>query len=375
MAAPLLIGSDLREATPATFKILKNREVIAVDQDKLGIQGRLLSNERGLWVFAKPLADGDVAVALFNENSYGARIATTADAVGLPEAHSYRLRDLWAHETTSSAGTIGASVPAHGTVMYRVSAGGKPSKYRPNVSTVLSGLPGKVTRAQEITATVSFTNDGVLPAQRVNLGLRLPSGWSARPTSRTWFGAVESGKTVQATFDVSVPDPSESETVTVKATADYRWHGKHRESDSASQDVVVQVLPPGFAYVEEAEAWWNTFGGSARAGGCPACSGGQKVRFIGNSPNNYVTFRDVAVDQAGEYPLLLDYTLDGSRSFWVSVNGGEGSEVPLTGDSWDFPATTSTTVPLAAGTNTIKVYNDTAYAPDLDRIRIAEPGR
>jgi alpha-galactosidase len=375
MAAPLLIGSDLREASRATIKILKNREVIAVDQDKLGIQGRLLRNDGGLWVFAKPLADGDVGVALFNENAYGARIATSAEAVGLPEADTYLLRDLWAHETSSSAGTIGASVPAHGTVMYRVSAGGNPSKYRPNVSTVLSGLSGKVTRAQHSTATVSFTNDGVLPAQRVKLDLKVPRGWSATPTSRTSFGAIESGTTVQATFDVSVPEPSESETVTVKATADYRWHGKRSESDSASQDVVVQVLPPGFAYIEEAEAWWNTFGGSARAGGCPACSGGQKLRFIGNSPNNYVTFKDVAVDQAGDYPMLVDYTLDGSRSFWVSVNGGPGIEVPLTGTSWDTPATTSTTVPLEAGTNTIKFYNDTAYAPDLDRIRIAEPAR
>jgi alpha-galactosidase len=373
MAAPLLIGSDLREATPATFKILKNREVIAVDQDKLGIQGRLLSNERGLWVFAKPLADGDVAVALFNENSYGARIATTADAVGLPEAHSYRLRDLWAHETTSSAGTIGASVPAHGTVMYRVSPGGKPWRYRPNVSTTLTGLPGKVTGARQTTATVSFTNDGVLPARWVKLDLRVPRGWSARPTSRSWYGAVGSGETVQATFDVGVPEPSESETVTVKATADYRWLGWRRERDSTSQDVVLQVLPPGFAYIEEAEAWWNTFGGAARAGNCPACSGGQKLRFIGNSPDNHVIFKDVAVDQAGDYPMLVDYTLDGSRSFWISVNGAPGTELPLTGSSWDNPATASTTVPLEAGTNTIKFYNDTAYAPDLDRIRIAEP--
>jgi len=47
-----------------------------------------------------------------------------------------------------------------------------------------------------------------------------------------------------------------------------------------------------------------------------------------------------------------------------------GSEVPVTGTSWDIPTTTTITVPLNAGTNNVKFYNDNAYAPDLDRITI-----
>jgi alpha-galactosidase len=372
MAAPLLIGSDLRDATLETMEILENREVIAVDQDPLGRQGRLLSNSDGLWVFAKPLSDGDVAVALFNANPYAARIATTAQAVGLPAADSYLMRDLWAHETLETAGTIGAGVPAHGTAMFRVRTGTNPSEYRPAVSVALSGLPGRVTHAQHATATVSFTNDGVLPAQRVDLALDVPSGWSATATSPTRFGSVESGQTVQATFDVAVPEPSRTETVTVTATANYLWHGNRKARESTSQDVAMQVLPPGVVFMDEAEAWWNTFGGAARAGNCPACSGGQKVRFIGNGPANYVRFNEVSVEQAGDYELSFDYTLNGSRSFWISVNDGPGIEVPLTGTSWDIPASASVTVRLNAGTNTIRFYNDTAYAPDLDRIIIRE---
>jgi alpha-L-fucosidase len=46
----------------------------------------------------------------------------------------------------------------------------------------------------------------------------------------------------------------------------------------------------------------------------------------------------------------------------------------VTGTSWDVPTTTTTTVALAAGSNTIRFYNDAANAPDLDRIRIAQPG-
>ncbi len=374
MAAPLLIGSDIRNATRETREILENREVIAIDQDPLGRQGHVVSNASGLWVFAKPLADGDVAVALFNQNASSARISTTAAAVGLPEADSYELRDLWKHETTETAGAIGAGVPGHGTVMYRVSAGGNPSTVPPSVSLDVTGLPGRVTGAQHATAAMSFTDDGVLPAQNVKLELDVPAGWEAHATSPSRFGSVESGQTVTTTFDVAIPEPTETETATVKATADYRWHGTRRATASASEDVHMQVLPPGFAYVGEGEQPWNMFSGAARTGDCPACSGGVKVRFIGNGPNNYVTFTDVTVDAAGDYRMQVDYTVDGTRSFWVSANGGTGIEVPITGDSWDNPGSTSVTVPLQAGTNTIKFYNDNAYAPDLDRIMIADLG-
>ena len=59
MAAPLLIGTDLRKATPATLAILKNQDVIAVDQDPLGAQGKVVASSNGTMVFDKPLANGD----------------------------------------------------------------------------------------------------------------------------------------------------------------------------------------------------------------------------------------------------------------------------------------------------------------------------
>ncbi|MYU08164.1 hypothetical protein GTY81_30695 [Streptomyces sp. SID8366] len=122
MAAPLLIGTDLREATPETFGILGNREVIAVDQDPLGRQGTVVDDTDGRWVIAKEMADGSRAVALFNESAAARQITTTAGAVGLPDAGSYTLRDLWRHSDDRSAGSITATVPAHGTVLLRVSA-------------------------------------------------------------------------------------------------------------------------------------------------------------------------------------------------------------------------------------------------------------
>jgi alpha-galactosidase len=123
MAAPLIEGSNLVAASSATLSILANKAVIAVDQDPLGKQGTEVSSAGGLDVLAKPLANGDVSVALFNETGSAATISTTAAAIGKTGASSYTLTNLWSGATTATAGTISASVPAHGTVMLRVSGG------------------------------------------------------------------------------------------------------------------------------------------------------------------------------------------------------------------------------------------------------------
>lgn len=129
MAAPLLIGSDLRSVSEETFDILGNEEVIAVDQDPLGTQGAVVSSEGGRWVVAKEMQDGSRAVALFNETGSPQNIATTAQAVGLPEAAAYTVRDLWQHKSDTTTGAITATVPAHGTVLVRVSADTKGAEH------------------------------------------------------------------------------------------------------------------------------------------------------------------------------------------------------------------------------------------------------
>jgi alpha-galactosidase len=123
MAAPLLSGTDLRSATPQTLSIYKNTAVVAVDQDSKGVQGHQISSSGGLDVLTKPLANGDVSVVLFNENSSAATISTTASAAGAASSSSYKLTNLWSNVVTSTTGTISASVPGHGVVMYRVSPG------------------------------------------------------------------------------------------------------------------------------------------------------------------------------------------------------------------------------------------------------------
>jgi alpha-galactosidase len=121
VAAPLILGSDPRALSPATIAMLENREVIAVDQDPMGIQGTVVGQDGSGQVWSKPLAGGAAAVALLNRGSVPLRITTTASTVGLAAAASYTVRDLWAHRSTESHGEIGAIVPPDSAMLYRVS--------------------------------------------------------------------------------------------------------------------------------------------------------------------------------------------------------------------------------------------------------------
>ncbi|MEU9826180.1 glycoside hydrolase family 27 protein [Micromonospora chersina] len=123
LAAPLIAGNDVRSQSAATQSILTNRNLIAINQDSLGRQGAQVSFDGTRRVLAKPLANGDVAVALFNQGSATTTISTTAAAVG-KTGTSFTLLDAWTNATSTTGGAISASVPAHGTVVYRVSGGG-----------------------------------------------------------------------------------------------------------------------------------------------------------------------------------------------------------------------------------------------------------
>jgi alpha-galactosidase len=143
MAAPLIAGNDLRNMSTATQTILKNPRLIAINQDTLGRQGAQVAGDANQRVLAKRLANGDVAVALFNQSNATRTISTTAAAIGKTGASSYSLVDAWTGATTSTSGTISASVPAHGTVVYRVSGGTTGDPQTPASASLVSASSGR----------------------------------------------------------------------------------------------------------------------------------------------------------------------------------------------------------------------------------------
>ena len=120
-AAPLIAGNDLRAMSPETVEILTNKEVIAVDQDLLGMQGRKVRDNGPQEVWMKPLADGSRAVILFNRGTEPSDIAVSWEEIGLPTAGKGLVRDLWRKADLGAfAGRHQAKVPPHDVVMLRV---------------------------------------------------------------------------------------------------------------------------------------------------------------------------------------------------------------------------------------------------------------
>jgi alpha-galactosidase len=113
-AAPLMMGHDLRETDAATLAMLTNRRIIAIDQDARGVQGKAVRKQDALEIWAKPLADGRVALALFNRGTQSATMALTAADAGLSTIA--QVEDQWSGATTAALpGSY--DVPAHGAVM------------------------------------------------------------------------------------------------------------------------------------------------------------------------------------------------------------------------------------------------------------------
>ncbi len=121
LAAPLMAGNDIRSMTPAIRDILTNKEVIAVDQDPMGMQGRRVARNGDLDVWAKQLADGSRAVALLNRGASSAKITVRWRDLGYPDSVSASVRDLWEKKDLGKmTGSFSAEVPSHGVVMVRV---------------------------------------------------------------------------------------------------------------------------------------------------------------------------------------------------------------------------------------------------------------
>jgi len=121
LAAPLMAGNDLRAMTPETKAILTNREVIAVDQDPLGVQGRRVSDGGAVEVWMKPLSGAARAVILSNRGSVAAPVTVSWDQIGLAPDVPAKVRNLWTGEEAGMfRGRYTARVAPHDVVMVRI---------------------------------------------------------------------------------------------------------------------------------------------------------------------------------------------------------------------------------------------------------------
>lgn len=121
LAAPLMLGNDIRSMSDEVLEIITNKEVIAVNQDPLGRQGRKIRDDVDLEVWSKELHDGSRAVLLFNRSETTREIGFEWFEVGMLQNLGLNVRDLWQKkEMGKFDGSYSAEVPSHGAVMLRV---------------------------------------------------------------------------------------------------------------------------------------------------------------------------------------------------------------------------------------------------------------
>ena len=121
MASPLMAGNDVAHMDATTRSILLNSDVIAIDQDSLGVQGHRAWKDGDREVWVKPLAGGGRAVLLLNRGDKSVSITATAEQLGYPASVRANVRDLWAHKRLKRwSGTLEATVEPHGVAMFRV---------------------------------------------------------------------------------------------------------------------------------------------------------------------------------------------------------------------------------------------------------------
>jgi alpha-galactosidase len=121
LASPLMAGNDIRSLTPDVRDILTNKDVIAIDQDPLGVQAQRVRKNGPLEIWVKKMQDGGQAIALLNRSNAEASIAVSWQEVRLAYDAEPMVRDVWAKQDMGRVkGTFAARVPSHDVVLIRV---------------------------------------------------------------------------------------------------------------------------------------------------------------------------------------------------------------------------------------------------------------
>ena len=134
MASPLILGNDLRSMPAATRDILTNRDVIAINQDKLGVQAWKFIDAGTVEYWAKPMADGEWALMVLNRGEQAAAISYdwkkhhVSDDLSKREADFkktvYGWTDVWGGKSGDTSKTLDTKLAPHSVLLLRLKARG-----------------------------------------------------------------------------------------------------------------------------------------------------------------------------------------------------------------------------------------------------------
>ena len=117
--APLLIGCDISKMDKFTLNLLTNNEVIAINQDALGMQAQQLIKNDSCQVWVKELSDGSRAIGIFNISDNYRDININWNEIGLKDVK--QVRDIWRQQNFAVIkNNYATAIPPHGVKLLRI---------------------------------------------------------------------------------------------------------------------------------------------------------------------------------------------------------------------------------------------------------------
>jgi hypothetical protein len=340
--APLYSGDDLTKLDSYGLSLLTNTEVIAVDQ--AGNPAKPVSQRTDQQVWYARNSDGSYTVALFNLGDTTATVTANWGDLGITGPAA--ARDLWSHANLGDfTGSFSASLPEHGSRLLRIT----PLNAAANNPSMPAGVHGATSTA----SSVSLAWD--------------PSAASRGSVSgyRVYVGGTLAASVSQPSATVGGLAPGTSYSFTVAA------YGPGGSQSAPSAALALTTPAAGGPASYEAESTGNTIGGGAGIASCSACSGGEKVGYIGGT--GYLIFNGVTAPRAGTYLMQVSYVDGDSGRPGVVTVDGTPFNLPLPGtndNNWDAVQTATVPVQLNAGANTIEFGNPDANVYDVDKIAV-----
>ena len=388
-ASPLILGVDLTHLNATELGYLKNTAVIGVDQD--GIDASRIVSNTNQQAYAKTEQNGDVILGLFNYSGTSSQTVTVSlAAAGI--RGSATATNLW---TGASAGTLSGTysvnlgpggvqllklVPVSGTAgasTYQAAAPGNTLAGGTVVASCNSCLGGQKVGYVGNGGTLTFNNVDAATAGNYQVQIGYLDGTSGT-VGRSATISVNGVTATTLTFDptgsfqnpgsvtVSLPLKAGPNTVEFSNPTAYA-------PDFEAITVPSAATTSSTGYLAASPS--NTLAGGAVVQSCPACTGGQKVGYIGNGGT--LTINGVSAGATGVYPALIEYC-DGSggntgRAATITVNGTVVQTIVFTPTgSFSTPGTVTAYLPLKAGSNTVEFSDASAYAPDINGITVSQ---
>jgi alpha-galactosidase len=118
-SAPLIISADVPNLSPDIISYLTNKDIIAVDQDPLGLQATLVSKDGTFDVLTKSLSNGDRLLTVLNRGNHTASTSISLERIGLSVDSAYIAKDLWTGSHITVQDAISITLSRHATAIYR----------------------------------------------------------------------------------------------------------------------------------------------------------------------------------------------------------------------------------------------------------------